>query len=78
MTHSPTKKLKKRGCNFRTNLDEDGKRVLDLFEDHLLLVIDTMLQDALNHPATVGMHRQLLDLSGIKQKHTKTNSKLKN
>lgn len=38
-------------------LNEHGEGVFDLLKDHLLLLIDAVLQDALNHTASVCVHR---------------------
>ena len=43
-------------------LNEDRERVLYLFQDDLLLLIDAVLQDALDHTAPVRVHRKLLHL----------------
>lgn len=43
-------------------LNQHREGILDFLEDHLLLLVDAMLQDALDHTAPVGVHRQLFDL----------------
>ena len=51
-------------------LDQYRERVRDLLQDRLLLLVDAVLQDALDHAAPICVRRQLLHLESIGVRNT--------